>query len=109
MPVVAVFGVRPVVPKLMLATPLPPPAGACETQAVPFEVRTLPFVPAEITPVPPDAGGRGEVNPVIVPPVIDTLAKAFVPFPIPLIPSRKVVRSASRFDSGIAVVALANV
>ena len=39
-PVVAVFGVRPVVPALNEVTPPPPPEAGCHDRLVPFEVRT---------------------------------------------------------------------
>ena len=35
-----------------------PPAGACDTHAVPLLVSTLPEVPGAVTPVPPEAAAR---------------------------------------------------
>jgi hypothetical protein len=61
-PVVAVLGVKPVVPALNVETP--ELAGACETHAEPLEVSTFPEVPGDVIPVPPLPTGSVPVTPV---------------------------------------------
>ena len=53
--------------EMALARPMvvPEDAGAEETHADPFDVRTLPEVPGVVRPVPPFAAGRVPVTPVV--------------------------------------------
>jgi hypothetical protein len=63
LPLVAVLGVSPVVPKDMSVTPVPA-AGLVEIHADPVLVNTFPVVPGEANPVPPFPAERVPVTPV---------------------------------------------
>ena len=89
---------------MALPVVIPDAAGACDTHVVPFEVRTLPFVPAAVKPVPPRTAGKDVVKPVksasqeaAVVPVINIQVNKHVVFGVTvatkLLPDELTVRS----------------
>jgi len=62
-----------------------------------------------VEPVPPLATDNAVVRVVMLPPVMDTLARLLVPLPMPFTPFTTVVKLLSNCDNGIAAVAPANV
>ena len=96
-----------VVPLLDKTLPLVPGATTC-TDPVPLPNTTLLEVMV-VKPVPPLGTVNAVVRVVMLPPVIDTLARLLVPLPMPLMPFTTVVKLLSNCDNGIADVAPANV